>query len=95
MDDTRGFEADGEGFKKLVWDGGQPSAILTSGQAISMAALHHQGRAKEKFVNNYSAISEKVCFAANFYCQLVLLSYKIFQRYGIVLNPSKAPRFLN
>lgn len=47
MDDIRGLEVDGEGFKKLVWDGGQPSAVLTSGQQIPLVALHHQGNAKK------------------------------------------------
>jgi hypothetical protein len=46
MDDTRGFEVGGEGFKKLVWDVGQPSAILSGGKMVSLAALHHQGKAK-------------------------------------------------
>jgi hypothetical protein len=65
MDDTRGFEADGEGFKKLVWAAGQPSAILTSGELSPLWALHHQGKGKEILKRHYAELNGNVSTATS------------------------------
>ena len=46
LEEVRGFQRDEDGFKRLVWSKGRPSAVTTDGRMIDLAALHHQGRGK-------------------------------------------------
>lgn len=76
--DTRGFEEDAKGFKKLVWNGGRPSVVTGDGKIILLAALHHQGKAKSIMSKNYRKISKcfmvfssLVCFSLNIFFKVV------------------------
>jgi len=52
LEEIRGFESDENGFKKLVWKRGIPSAITTEGASFELSALHHQGRSKQLMRSN-------------------------------------------
>ena len=80
MDDTRGLEVDGEGFKKLVWDAGQPSARLTSGQRVAMAALHYQGKAKFLIESHYSKILKSRSVVPKLICKALHTLFKFLKK---------------
>lgn len=52
LEEIRGFESDKNGFKKLVWKGGVPSAVTSHGCSVELSALHHQGRGKKLMSSN-------------------------------------------
>lgn len=52
LDECEGFKRDKDGFKLLEWKNNQPNAYLLNGRKISLATLHHQGRAKCLFIKN-------------------------------------------
>ena len=52
LEEIRGFKSDEEGFKKLLWRGGVPSATADNGKLIQLSCLHHQGRAKKLLFDN-------------------------------------------
>ena len=56
LEETRGFQADEEGFKRLVWENGRPSAVGDDGRLIRLASLHHQGRGKARLTQNAAAL---------------------------------------
>ncbi len=56
LEETRGFQADEEGFKQLVWAGCSPSAVADDGRLIGLASLHHQGRGKSRLRRNAAAL---------------------------------------
>lgn len=82
--DTRGFKDDGRGFKKLIWNGGRPSAVTGDGKIILFAALHHQGKAKSIMNENYRKLSKRffvssslVCFSLNIFFKMVSKIWKL------------------
>jgi hypothetical protein len=79
LDDTRGFVQDGDGFKKLLWSGRQPSAILANGKIISLATLHHQGKAKALFIKNSSKISNTPPWVEGLICKALYIPAKILK----------------
>jgi hypothetical protein len=50
------FQADEEGFKRLVWADGRPSAVADDGHLIPLASLHHQGRGKARLSQNAASL---------------------------------------
>lgn len=66
LGDTRGFEVDGTGFKKLAWTCGQASAFLSSGDEIPLFAIHHQGSAKKIIQFNFRKTRETNSFFNKF-----------------------------
>jgi hypothetical protein len=78
--DTRGFEEDEKGFKKLVWNGGRPSAVTSDGQINLFAALHHQGKAKSIMNENYCKISKYSNPLVSSTCFLLNSIFKFFKK---------------
>jgi len=56
LEEVRSFQADEEGFKRLVWSDDRPSAVADDGRLIGLASLHHQGRAKALLTQNAAAL---------------------------------------
>jgi hypothetical protein len=50
LEEVCGFQADDDGFKRLVWENRSPSAVGGDGRLIALASLHHQGRLKTRLV---------------------------------------------
>jgi hypothetical protein len=57
LDDTRGFQADANGFKKIEWFDRIPNALAEDGRRIPLLALHHQGRGKVLLKNNFKKLN--------------------------------------
>jgi hypothetical protein len=60
LDDTRGFKADANGFKKIEWFNRIPNVNAADGRSIRLLALHHQGAAKVLFQYNFKMINDDI-----------------------------------
>lgn len=56
LEEICGFQADENGFKRLVWANGRPSAVAVDGRLIPLASLHHQGRGKVRLSQNAASL---------------------------------------
>jgi hypothetical protein len=54
MEETRVFEADGFGFKQILWKNKIPCAkVKATGEWVSFVTLHFQGKAKQVLKNHF------------------------------------------
>jgi hypothetical protein len=76
LDDTRGFQSDENGFKKIEWVDRIPMALAEDGRRIPLLALHHQGRGKNALLINEVGISGGIGIFKKMFCTVLQLLYK-------------------
>ena len=86
LSETNGYKDDGRGFKRLVWNGRRPSAILFNEQLIPLSALHHQGKAKSLIKLHYSKISKCLLVFSSLLCFSLNIFFKVVNK---IVGPEK------